>query len=205
MRSALGHVAAVYLIAFCVTEVAAAPEISSGTLMSKHSALEEDLDNAPRVETKRAAPRTYSFGLGKKSDDAFGPQDSEEWLDDVLSEDDLDKRADPMRYSFGIGKKAAGPESRYSFGIGKKAAGPESRYSFGIGKRAQPRYAFGLGKRPMLRYGPGKKAANRFAFGLGKRDFMDSGESDDFMKRRYSFGLGKRAQARTYSFGLGRR
>lgn len=181
-----------YLLAFSVNNVLSAPEISPGTLMSKHPI--DELDSQLHEPAKRSA-RTYSFGLGKKSDELAegGPADegsSLELMEELLDEEVHEKRAEPARFQFGLGKKAA--------------PGPESRFSFGLGKRAAPRYTFGLGKRPM-RYGLGKKAASRFAFGLGKREFgsMDYGDGDDFMKRRYSFGLGKRAPQR-YSFGVGR-
>jgi len=81
-------------------------------------------------------------------------------------------------------------------------------------KRQALRYSFGLGKRQ------NNLIPNRFAFGLGKRlSFQRSSDpnkishwqttrkerdsADDYMKRRFNFGLGKRG-ARYYAFGLGR-
>jgi len=102
---------------------------------------------------KRA--KTYSFGLGKRSENEYDTydEDNEQIPEiDVYDDDTMqaaDKRA-PM-YSFGLGKRPL-----YQFGLGKRAR----NYDFGLGKRAKS-YSFGLGKR-------GGK--NMYSFGLGKRN-----------------------------------
>lgn len=119
-----------------------------------------------------------------------------------MDEQDEDKRAAAKQYSFGIGKKSDGAwdDAQYY----EEALEPS--YGYDDGKRADPaRFGFGIGKRVrdgQMRYSPFKKAANRFAFGLGKRYFGNPSEQDEFNKRRYSFGIGKRGQR--YEFGLGR-
>jgi len=125
---------------------------------------------------KRAAPRQYNFGIGKKSyntdivDDEAG-HDSDSYEDDM-------GRADQNRLAYGLSKKASA--QRFAFGIGKKSSLP-SIDSYGKRINENQRFQFGLGKRA--------SRDNRFSFGLGKRE----NDVEEYIKRRYSFGLGKRS------------
>lgn len=120
------------------------------------------------------------------------------------------KREPTDRYAFGLGKRANDPTGPYQFGLGKRAM-PDGRYEFGLGKRdpVEARYNFGLGKRivpdtsnnRVLRQKTSE--GDRFAFGLGKRDPVDR-RFEDFIKRRFSFGIGKRSDDERFAFGLGK-
>lgn len=126
---------------------------------------------------KRAASK-YNFGLGKRAEDIlndlYSPQE-EEAVEDIKFIPLEDEQADTGRYVYDIPEKRA-PSQRFSFGLGKKS------YNAALPKRTPARhYQFGLGKRAWFnslgRDGKKKKVTNY----------------DEFMKRRYSFGLGKRS------------
>ncbi|XP_054164873.1 allatostatin-A-like [Oppia nitens] len=160
MKCSLNCVIVSYLLCnLLFLAVMAMPEISPGAVGLSHK-LNADSKGSIMSLEKRAKPRQYNFGIGKKSDfnDEIGLLDDH--LDD--SEEtygsDVDKRgAEQNRFAFGLGKRAKS-DQRFQFGLGKRANQKDNRYAFGLGKRQdfdeyiKRRYSFGLGKRNPLQH-----------------------------------------------------
>lgn len=136
--------------------------------------------------------RQYNFGLGKRREGEEDPDNSRrlsketksilegllKLYDDAPSSVGV-KRSKPQRFSFGLGKRAM--EEVYGqeedIGAGDNRQWIESDYA--AEKRKPQRYQFGIGKRSWF-FPANNPVANKKISNF-----------EEFMKRRYSFGLGK--------------
>ena len=143
-----------------------------------------------RCSVKRAAPRPYSFGLGKRAFDddtnaltSLHPEDLE-FIKSILirlakakpNSDGLEvKRSKPQRFAFGLGKRSEEVVAQDD----TAADSPSVENWVSPDKRKADRYSFGLGKRS-------KFMSDWFGIQGPK-----SARNIDEFKRRYNFGLGK--------------
>ena len=125
------------------------------------------------AENKRS--REYNFGIGKRDDE----------LNDQLVNAIVERLVKLMPNGFYLPYNDGLYENEAnSVPIGNKRSKIPQRFSFGLGKRGPQRYQFGIGKRSIWQ---AFSSPNIKSFAENDR----ISNFDEFMKRRYSFGLGK--------------
>ncbi|GLG97776.1 Allatostatins [Gryllus bimaculatus] len=173
---------------------------------------------------KRGEGRMYSFGLGKRP--------NYERMAGSRFNFGLGKRADanPAYLLSDLGEEKRGPDHRFAFGLGKREVSPneleavreeqlhhdQEAQQHELAEAApaperQPNDAHANGKHAVKRslhygFGIGKRTSDAFGLDVEPEEDDRDAISEDFtryIRRPYSFGLGKRVPM--YDFGIGKR
>lgn len=164
---------------------------------------------------KRGEGRMYSFGLGKRPNFdrvagnrfnfGLGKRSDQESTDDILGELSEEKRVPEHRFAFGLGKREVSPNEL-------EAVREEQVQDHHDEKdHHEPNDAASNGKHAVKRslhygFGIGKRTNDAYDLDLEPEDEEREAVSEDFtrfIRRPYSFGLGKRVPL--YDFGIGKR